>query len=111
MKRIEVKEWKAESSEGEVTENTLKVLSVLINSKKPDQMPRGIDKFRLFSRISKAFTIAEDSGILELEEGDFTFLKKTIEDDIPAAWAMNAERFDAINLFLEAKSVEDEKKG
>ena len=103
MRNIEVKTWEAHTIDGQpVTENTLQALSALVGSKSPEQMPRGIDNFRLFSRIAKAFEAAETSGMIVLEESDYSFLKKTVESDIPAVWALNPKRVEAIGLFLDA---------
>ena len=105
MKKIEVKSWEAKDSEGKaLKEDTLLVLSVLVNSAKPENIPRGLDNFRLFSRISRAFDKAEIEKVLVLEETDYSFLKKLIEEAIPAQWAFNKERVEAIDAFLNAES-------
>lgn len=104
MRSIKVAKWKVSSSEGkEIEETLLTALSVLISMKKPEEMPRGLDKFRLYNRLAKAFEKAEDTGILELEEAEFSFLKSTIENDIPSVWGSNKDISNAIDSFLEAK--------
>lgn len=96
-----MKEWQINDGNGNITkENTIMVLKILINSKKPELMPRGIDKFRLFNRLGKAFENSEKNNFLELEDGDYLFLKKTIEDEIVGNWGMNNDRAIAIELFL-----------
>lgn len=99
MKRISVLKWK----EGEVEVDTLKALTILMNMKDPQKMPKGLDKFRLYSRIDKAFKEAETAGTIELEETDYAFLKKTIEEEIPSTWGFNKDVTKAIDEFLEAK--------
>jgi hypothetical protein len=104
MRRIEVSKWKANDVEGkEIEETLLSALSVLISMKKPEDMPRGLDKFRLYNRLAKAFEKAEETDILELEENEYLFLKATIENDIPSIWGSNKNISKAINDFLEAK--------
>ena len=105
MRKIEIKKWKAKDADGnEIEESLLKALSLLISAKKPEELPRGLDKFRLYNRLAKAFDKAEKSGILELEEVDYKFLKDTVEKDVPSIWGSNADINEAIESFLEAKS-------
>jgi len=104
MRKIKIETWKAKGPEGqEIEENTINALSILVSNKKPEEMPRGLDKFRLFNRLSKAFDKANDSGELILEETDYKFLKDTIEKDIPSSWGMNPDISKAIESFLEAE--------
>ena len=104
MRRIEVTKWKAKDMQGNETEETLLVaLNILIVNKKPEDMPKGLDKFRLFNKLSKAFENAEKSGALVLEESEYKFLKETIEKDIPSSWGMNSSISGAIEAFLDAK--------
>lgn len=114
MREIKIEIWKSNvpKYEGneivgteEKDEDLLTVLNVLIANKKPDEMPRGLDKFRLFGRISKAFIKAEKSKVLELEESDYSFLKESIEKDTPASWGMNENILKAIEEFLNAEEV------
>jgi hypothetical protein len=104
MRKIKVAKWKATNSDGtEIEETLLSALSVLISMKKPEDIPRGLDKFRLYGRLAKAFESAETSGILQLEEAEYKFLKDTIEKDIPSIWGSNKDISEAINSFLDAK--------
>ena len=113
MRKIKVDKWKARlpvtNEEGvvvdtkEMDEDLLVALNNLVGGKKPEEMPRGIEKFRLFSKISLAFEKADKTGVLELEEREYTFLKETIDKDIPASWGMNKNIMKAITAFLEAK--------
>ncbi len=119
MRKIKIETWKSNvpkfDTDGttiigteEKEEDLLTALNVLIANKKPEDMPRGIDKTRIYGRIAKAFEKAEESKVLELEESDYTFLKEAVEKDTPASWGMNKNILNAIEIFLEAKS-EDSK--
>ena len=112
MRKIKINTWKSkvpvyedEKIVGteEKDEDLLVALNVLIGNKKPEEMPRGIDKHRMFNRLSKAFDKADKTKVLELEEIDYKFLKETIEKDIPASWGMNQNISDAVEDFLGAK--------
>jgi len=104
MRKVKIEKWKAKDREGnEYDESLLTVLNVLINNKKPDEMPRGLDKFRTFSRLMKAFDKADKSGELALEEADYKFLKDTIEKDIPSVWGANENIMKSVEAFLESK--------
>jgi len=106
MRKIEIKKWTEQDREGNPIEaDTLKLLNSLVGMKKPEEIPRGIDKFRLFGRLAKAFDKAEKSGVLELEELEYSFLKKTIETDIFGPWAMNPKILEAVELFMDAEEV------
>jgi len=112
MRKIKIQTWKAKvpKYEGDkivgtedVDETLLSAINVLIANKKPEDIPRGLDKFRMFNRLTKAFEKAEKSGTLELEETDYSFLKKSIEGDIPSTWGFNDNLSKAIESFLDAK--------
>ncbi len=114
MRKIKLDKWKSPrqifDKEGKPTgetevvdEDLLAALNVLIANKKPEEMPRGLDKFRTFGRLSKAFEKADNSRVLELEEADYKFLKDEIEKSVPSAWGMNKNISKAIEGFLEAK--------
>jgi len=103
MKTIKVVKWMAKTQDGkEVEETTLSILNFLLSNKKPEEMPRGIDHFRLFSRLAKAFEEAEKTDELVLEETDYEFLKKSIEKDIPSSLGMNKSIVESIDNFFKA---------
>ena len=113
MRKLKLDKWKSKvlvrDSKGnptsefeEADEDLLVALNVLI-ANKTEKMPRGLDKFRIFTRLSKAFEKADKSRVLELEETDYKFLKETIEKDIPSAWGMNQNISKAIEDFLNTK--------
>ena len=104
MYKIKINKWKSKLSTGkELEEDLLMALNVLIGSKDPAKMPRGIEKFRIFGKIANAFDKATETDILELESREFQFLKGIIETDVPSLWAMNADLSKAVTDFLEAK--------
>ena len=114
MRKIKIKTWKAAIPEfaedgktiigkKELKENLLVAFNNLIAAKRPEEVPRGIEKFQIFGKIAKAFDKAEEMGVLELEDREYKFLKETVEKDIPATWAMNRNISEAITNFLEAK--------
>jgi len=107
MRRIEIKKWKATLLDGkEIEDSLLNAISVIIGNKNPEEVPRGIEKFRIFNKIAEAFDKADKAGILELEEREYEFLKETIEKDVPSTWALNKNLSKAINDFLK---LEEEK--
>lgn len=113
MRKINIKTWKAQvpvvddsgkvigSKEGD--EDLLTALNNLIGAKKPEDVPRGLDKFRLFGRLSKAFSKADKSKVLQLEEADYSFLKETIEKDVPSTWGMSENILNAVEEFMSAE--------
>ena len=104
MRKVKIEKWKAKDRDGnEYDESILTALNVLINNKKPEDIPRGLDKFRLFNRITKAFDKAEKSGELILEEADYKFLKDIVEKDIPSVWGANDNILKAVESFVDAK--------
>ena len=113
MRKIKIETWKAKvpvrDEKGQIIgaeeqdENLLTAFNVLIANKKPEEMPRGLDKFRTFGRITKAFDKAEKTKVLELEEADYMFLKEEIKLSIPSIWGMNENLLKAVEAFLEAK--------
>ncbi len=115
MRKIKIDTWKSNVPKyegGEIVgseekdETLLDAINVLIANKKSEEMPRGLDNFRLMGRLSKAFTIADKSGVLELEEVDYKFIKDDLEKNIPSSWGMNKNIMNAVEEFLDAKSEE-----
>jgi hypothetical protein len=104
MRNIPVVNWKAQMPDGtEIEENILQIISTLLSSKKIDDMPKGLDHFRMMHRIAVAFEDTKKTNILSLEEHDYNFIKTTIEKDIPIVWAMNPNINNAIEGFINAK--------
>jgi len=113
MRKIKIETWKSNvpkyDDEGKIVGSTekdetiLDVINVLIANKDPKEMPRGLDNFRTMNRISKAFEKAEKEGTLELEEVDYSFIKKDLEKNIPSMWGFNKGIMKAVEDFLNAK--------
>ncbi len=104
MRTIEVKEWIVlDSEKKEQKEDLLMVLSVLVTNKKPEELPRGLEQFKLFGKLVKAFEKAGETKVLVLEEDVYKFLKNTVEKDIPSTWGSNKNIVEAIELFMNAK--------
>ena len=104
MRKIKLESWKAKNPEGkDVDENLCDVLNVLIANKKPEDMPRGLDKARMFNRLVKAFDQAKETKMLILEEVDYTFLKDAIEKDMPSQWGASKYIMAAVESFIESK--------
>jgi hypothetical protein len=106
MRKIKIGKWIAKDLKGnEIEETLLTAINVLIANKKPEDMPRGLDQFRTFGRLAKAFEKGEKSGVLELEEVDYNFLKEMVEKDIPSSWGLNSNISKAVEDFLKAEPV------
>ncbi len=114
MRKIKLDKWKSKApiysddnvtivGTKEIDEDLLNAFNMLIANKDPKDMPRGLDKFRTYSRLSKAFEKADKSRVLELEETDYKFLKESIENEVPSSWGMNSNISKAVEDFLEAK--------
>jgi len=116
LRKIKLEKWKSNApvydklgnmipgKTEEKEEDLLVALNVLILNKKPEDIPKGLDHFRTYGRLSKAFDKANKSRVLELEETDYTFLKDMIEKDTPGAWGMNQDILKAVEAFMETKS-------
>jgi len=104
MRTIEVKSWTAiDAEKKEHKEDLLMLLSLLVTNKKPDELPRGFEQFKLFTKLTKAFEKAAESRILILEEDTYKFLRATVEKDIPSIWGTNSNIVNAIEIFMNAK--------
>jgi len=104
MRKIKVKKWKAVNPDGsEKEESLITALTVLVSNSRV--IPKGIEKFRTFARISAAFDKSASTGVLELEEAEYELLKKIVEDNIPSYWALNNNISEAIEEFLKAEEV------
>jgi len=103
MRKIKINYWNAKTPEGEeIKESIISVVSALISNKKTEELPKGIEYFRLFNRIANSFEKAEATGELIFEEKEYVFIKQMIEKDIPAMWALNINIKNAVDDFLNA---------
>jgi len=104
MRIIKIKKWQAPMPNGEMREEDLLVaINALIGAKKPEDIPRGLDAFRIMGKVAQAFDDADKTGELKLEEREYTFLKGIIEKDIPCTWGFNKDLMAAIDDFLNTK--------
>ena len=104
MRKIKINKWKAKLPTGEDADEDLRMaINTLLVIKRPEEIPRGIDKFRMFIKIADAFEKADESEILELQEREYQFLKSVIETEIPSTWGMNKNLVQAIDDFLNAR--------
>ena len=104
MRKMKLDYWKAMDQEGkEMQESLIEVFSALLRNQNPQNMPKGFDKFRIFSKLIKSFDKAKISKILELEDTEYVFLKKLIESDVPAIWAMNTNILTNVETFMDLK--------
>lgn len=114
MRKIKINNWKAKipkyGPDGKtivgsevIEEDLLTAINNLIGAKKPEEIPRGIEKFQIYGKLAEAFDKADKTKILELEDREYKFLKETIEKDVPSIWALNQNLSKAINDFLNAK--------
>lgn len=105
MRKIKIKEkWKEKAGEKDIEVSLIEGLNALISAKDPKDMPRGLDKARMFNRLIKAFDEAKKSDELILEETDYSFLKKTIEEGIPAEWGRNDKMMSEVENFMSAEN-------
>jgi len=106
MRQIPIVNWAIKMPDGtEGTENLLAVLSALITMKKPEELPRGFEQFKMFTKLTKAFEKAEQTQVLELEEKEYKFLNDAVLKEIPAVWGANKNIVDSITSFIEAKEL------
>jgi len=115
MRKIKIENWKANvpvrNEEGKVVgseeqdENLLVALNVLIASMRPEEQPRGLEKFKIFGKLAEAFEKAEQTKELELENREYEFLKNMLEKDMPSFWGMNKNLSKAITTFLETEEA------
>ena len=105
MRKIKFLKWTTKGPNGDVDESTSVVISALLLATPSDQMPRGLEQFKLFGRLSEALSKAEESGELTLEETEYNFVKGMVERSTPAVWAMNPEISKAIDSIINAEEV------
>jgi len=99
-------------------ENTVQLLSFLLNNADPRAIPTGFSQFRIFGKISKAFEKVEKAlpkangkdVILELGSGEYLFLKGLVEKNIPAQWGANENIVKAVEAFMGASKDKGSKK-
>ena len=105
MRKIPLVKWKENNGSGKAIDTDLTTaLTVLIANKDPREIPKGLEQFRLYGRLSKAFERAQAKGdTLILEEAEYQFVKSMLEKDVPATWGMNSAIAGAVEAFLNAK--------
>ena len=106
MREIKLFNWKEKDPQNpgkETDVDLIEILKIMINNRDPNKMLRGIDNHRFFGRLVKAFDKSKGNKILELEEADYSQLKKMVEEDVPGTWGMNKDINRAVEDFMDAK--------
>lgn len=111
MRKIKVEPWKSlapnkDGQQVEVKESILDVLITLLTNLKSEDMPRGIEYFRIFKNISDAIEVAEKTNELIFEEREYDFIKGLLEENVLPSWALNPNIFNAITDFLSLEKIE-----
>lgn len=107
MRKIENKKWKETTRDEkdqpiELNQDLCGALSALLTVNR-DKLPKGMDPFRTFHLIQHAFEDAKKTGIIELEEAPYLFIKSVVEKEIPPTWGAKEEIFQAVEGFLRAE--------
>lgn len=113
MREIKLFNWKEpdpKDPKKEKNVDLIEVLKILIYARDPQKMFTGIDKHRFFGRLGKAFEKAEKTRVLELEEGDYSQLKKIVEEDVKGDWGLSKDINKAVEDFLGAEQKHNENK-
>jgi len=109
MRKIPLISWKEFDKEAkEVVSDSAFLIKVLVGSRDAQKMPKGIDLFRSYNRIGKACEEAAKTGFIELEEADYSIVKKALEEDIPATWGYLDDVMKAVEAILNAELVKKE---
>ena len=115
MRKIKVCKWMAkDGSDKDFEETTILLFEMLLKGQDPKDAPRGLDKFRIFNGLTKAFQKAKKTDVLELDEIQYKYLTDMMEKDVPAVWGTNADIAEAVEVFMDAKLIsvkEDKKEG
>ena len=112
MRKIPVDKWKAKEQHVEtgadgkeklvvkdIDETSLEIVKAVLNA--PDQQGmRGFDGMRMQNQIADAIDKAEKSGVLELEDAPFSYLKNKLERLAPEQWGQNKHIFPAVEKIL-----------
>jgi hypothetical protein len=107
MRKVPFRFWKESDSDGkEVQGNNCLMIEAILASRDPQKMPKGIDQFRFFGRITKACDEAPGIGFIIFEEADYSQLKKFVEEGVPSHWAKHPDIAKAVEEFI---SIEQEK--
>ena len=101
MRNIPIRKW----NNGNLEQSTLGLIGTIFSGMKLEDMPKGLEQFRLFSRLDNAFREAENTGTIHLEEADYALLKRIVEKHVPAIWAMNKNLSETIDLIVNAEEV------
>ena len=106
MKVIKLFKWQAQNAEGNMVEDgSINMIEMLLSSAPPQELPRGLEQYKLFARLSTAFEKAKTKDTLELEDADYDLMKGIIERNIPAIWATNKDLSKAVEAVLAAEEV------
>jgi len=61
---------------------------------------KGLEFMRVYRRLSEKFAQAKETGILELENSDYEFLKDLIKNEIKPSWGLNNNLAEVVEKFL-----------
>lgn len=100
MKKFNVENWPVIVNGEEKQENIVSVLTALFSHKDPSTLPRGFAQAVMFNRFLTAFKEAETSKELVLDDVDYDFLKKLVEEETPAVWGASPNVMKALKDFV-----------
>lgn len=61
---------------------------------------KGLESFRTYSRIMNAVVAAKETGFIELDSSDYSFLKDLVINDVIPSWGFNKGIVEAVEKFL-----------
>jgi hypothetical protein len=105
MRQIEVMKWNEGTGQAEKEMSTLDLITGLLNMKKPEEMPRGLEKFKMFGRLNEAFQKSEETGTLSLEESEYSFVMGLVNNDMPAVWGLSPNIKKAVEAIVDAEKT------
>ena len=104
MKIINIMKWTGkDQEENEVKEDTIQLISIILNIGAQKENLVGFENMRKIYRISKALDEATDS--IKFEEVDWTLIVDFINKYTPAIWGKNQ---DIIKAIEEIKNPKEE---
>ena len=109
MRRIKIMKWKEPSRDDpdeKIEVDTCSLIQNMVRQVPPNQLPTGLDAFKIMRSLDLSLKTAKGKEYLELEDNIFDWLDKNCFVNIPAVWGLMDEVAMAIIEITNAKQYD-----
>jgi len=108
MRKIRIYQWNEKSPQSGKEEDvdTRILITNMVKGIPPQNIPRGLDNFRIMLSLHESLEKSKGKEYLNLEENVYKFLEDNCLTNIPAVWGMMDDISLAILAIVDAEQID-----